>query len=93
MKIRLDTKSKTITIEDSINLEEFFKTLKSFFPKDEWKEYKLEVKVIQNWNNPVYVPTIIDRWKPYWHTDQQWTCGELTATHTEGTYNLLLSDN
>lgn len=65
MKIQIDTKAQTIQIEESVNLEEFFKMMKKLFPQDEWKGYRLmPVKKIQNWHNPIVIdrqPIIIDR--------------------------------
>jgi hypothetical protein len=42
MKIQLDYDSKTITIEDNVNLGEFVKKVEKILP--EWKEWKLITK-------------------------------------------------
>lgn len=54
MKLQLDTKNKTITIEESIKLDEFFQMIKKLLP-DEWKQYRLEIKNIINWVNPIVI--------------------------------------
>lgn len=41
MKIQLDTKLKTITIEEKVNLDEFFKFIKTILPES-WKQYTLQ---------------------------------------------------
>ena len=56
MKIQIDTKSKTIKIEEEVNLEEFFGMLTSFFPNDKWKEFSLKTEVIIDWVNPIVIP-------------------------------------
>lgn len=56
MKLQIDTKSKTIKLEDSVRVSEFIDTLKKLFPNNEWKEFKLETQTtINNWNNPVII--------------------------------------
>ena len=61
MKIQLDTKSKTVKLEESVNLGELQEMLEKFLPENQWKEYKLETNtVINNWSNPI----IIDRYHP-----------------------------
>lgn len=60
MRIKVDTDSKVIHLEQSAKLTELFSLVKKLFPNDEWKQYSLEaVTVINNWNNPIYVP-----WEP-----------------------------
>lgn len=54
MKIQLDTKSKSIKIEEKVNINEFFKIIKQMLPNDSWKEYSFETAVITNWYNPIY---------------------------------------
>jgi len=68
MKIQIDTDNKVLTIEDSVNLGDFIGFLNKLFPNEEWKKFKLEVKVIQNWTNPI----IIEREKPSWPNTQPW---------------------
>lgn len=59
MKLKLDTKNKTIEIEEAVNIGELLQTLKRLLPNNDWKKFTLETTVIQNWSNPIY----IDRWR------------------------------
>lgn len=68
MKIQIDTDNNILTIEDSVNLGDFIEFLNKLFPNEEWRKFKLEVKVIQNWTNPI----IIEREKPSWSNTQPW---------------------
>lgn len=60
MKLQLDTNSKTIKLEESINLGEFQELLEKILPNDQWKEYKLETNTTISWQSPI----IIDRYNP-----------------------------
>jgi hypothetical protein len=55
MKIQLDTIRKTIKIEESINCNDFFNTLNSLLPNNAWKEFNLEVGIINNWAEPIII--------------------------------------
>ena len=56
MKIRIDFTEKIITVENAVNLKEFYDKLKLILPDGKWKEYTLETNVIiNNWNNPVII--------------------------------------
>ena len=55
MKIQLDTIRKTIKIEESINCNDFFNTLNSLLPNNAWKEFNLEVGIINNWLEPFII--------------------------------------
>lgn len=61
MKLQVNTEEKTIVLEESIELDKLFETVKKLFPENEWKKYKLEPKIIQSWNNPI----VIDRFPTY----------------------------
>jgi hypothetical protein len=62
MNIQIDTNTKTLKLQESVNLGEFSEILLKLFPNNEWKEYKLETNtVINNWSSPI----IIDRYNPY----------------------------
>lgn len=41
MKIQIDTKEKTIRLEEQVSLTEFIELTKRLFPNGEWKDYKL----------------------------------------------------
>lgn len=70
MKIQLDTTSKTIKVEESVNLGELIEAVEKLLPN--WKEYKIEPVIITSFVNPI----VIDRWPvyprryPYWWQDQ-----------------------
>lgn len=68
MKLQLDTNTKTIRIEESVNLGELTEMLAKILPKD-WKDYKIETTVIQNYAAPI----IIERHRPY-RTLPWWEC-------------------
>lgn len=55
MKLRIDTESKTITIEESVNIDDFFKMVERLLPNDLWKDFKLETNVINNWTAPIII--------------------------------------
>ena len=61
MKIQLDYDTKTITLEDNVNLKEFLNKLKWLKDKGvlpDFKEWKVEVQNTYYWNYPVtYQPT------------------------------------
>jgi hypothetical protein len=61
MKIQLDTKNKTIKVEESVNLGEFIDFIKKILPDKVWREYKLETSSVINWSNPI----IIEPYKPH----------------------------
>jgi len=62
MKIQLDTKRKTIKLDEPIRLGEMVKLLKSLFPDKEWESYTLETNTtIHGWSYPVY----IEKYTPY----------------------------
>jgi len=77
MKIQLDTIEKIIRIEESINLGEFYNTIKKLLPDNEWKNFKIETNNTINWANPIvirdypYNPTPV---YPWWNTPNI-TCG------------------
>ena len=86
MKLQIDTKDKTIRIEEATNLGEFIKMLDGLFPKEAWKEYKLEVGVIHNWTSPIIIER--NRWYPTYPTYPWYiTCGS-DSTSDSTTYNV-----
>lgn len=76
MKVQIDTKLKTIKVEESVNLGELAEFLGKIFPKGEWKEFKLETNTIINWSYPV-----VYNHEPY----PTITCDTVSAS--KGTYN------
>jgi len=61
-------------------------TLGKFFPKNEWKEYKLETNTVINWTNPY----IISPYYPYNYPWITYTTGS-DYTISTGTYNISVS--
>jgi hypothetical protein len=58
MKIQLDTTNKKIKIEEEINIGELLEQLEKLLPNELYKEFSLEVNVINNWSNPIIVEPI-----------------------------------
>ena len=53
MKIQINTELKTIKLEESTNLGNFYEAIKQMLP--DWKEYKLETNTTIKWNTyPIY---------------------------------------
>ena len=83
MKLQLDTKAKTIKVEEDINLDELFEALRKIFPDGEWKEYKLQTNVEFKWSDPIVIP-----WKPYIpYNPYPWWTTQPTITYGTGTQN------
>jgi len=90
MRIQIDTVLRTIKIEEKTNLGELIKSLEVMFPNDLWKQFDLEVTVINTWTNPIvikgypynpYVPyTSPDL--PWWHQQPIITCDTNTVNTT-----------
>ena len=55
MKLQIDSTQKKITIQEPVNLNEFFEMVKGLFPNDLWKEFTLETNVINNWTSPIII--------------------------------------
>ena len=89
MKIQIDTKEKTIKVEETVNLGELCKVLDKLLPK-EWKGYSLQSGSTIFWSNPiswVYInPTpIIPYYPPLYPTPPyQVTC----SAGTDETYSI-----
>lgn len=47
MKITIDTEAKTFALDQPVSMDELLKLVKAFFP-DDWKQWKLDTKVVQN---------------------------------------------
>jgi len=79
MKIQIDTKLKTIKVEDKVNLSELVIFLKDIL-KDDFSKYTIETNTIINWNNPIYV-------EPYWRKSQPYS-PYWGMTHTTNTASI-----
>lgn len=80
MRLQIDTKSKEIVIEESVNLEELFKMLKQLFPNDAWKSYKLKSQVITNWSSPIIIRDYYPNY-PWIIQNPTWTCDDTCASN------------
>jgi len=107
MKIQLDYDNKIITLEDNVNLGEFFDKIKDILP--EWKKWKLNSQPIAHWQNPIFIdryPVPIypsPRRTPYWYDAINVQCGGTTTSNANfkppagmnnmtGVYNLELAN-
>lgn len=45
MKIELDTKNKTITIKEDINLHDLYEELNNILPDGKWREFDLKKEI------------------------------------------------
>ena len=72
MKLQLDTTSKLIKVEETINLGEFIEALERLLPNGKWKEFKLETQTVINWSNSIviepYRPYTLPWWQQPWIT-------------------------
>lgn len=70
MKIQLDTQNKTITIEEDVNLHDFYEQLNGLLPGGIWREYTLKVTKITEWKDPITIP---DPWIQQPWQQQPWS--------------------
>ena len=56
MKLNINTTDKIIRLEEQVNLGELFTFLEEILPDLKWREYSIEVNVVNNWGNPIYTP-------------------------------------
>lgn len=87
MEIQLDTRNKTITIEEGVNLHDFFEQINALLPDGRWREYTLGVSKIKDWDNPITSPyRTTQPWEiptgipgintnPIWYTNDNNTIG------------------
>jgi hypothetical protein len=72
MKLQIDTKAKTIKIDETVNIKELIQILEKLLPK-EWKDYWLESGSVIYW--PSQPVIIYDRWNPQPLPPYYITCG------------------
>ena len=96
MKIQLDTTNKTITIEEDVNLHDFYEELNSLLPGGLWREFSLKISSIRNWENPITItpnPTIGPNiWGPTRNSFPPVTPTHPQIWYTTGTDNISLND-
>ena len=54
MKIQLDYDNNVIRLENTTNLGEFFKKIKTLLP--DWKKWNLDTQTTIEWANPITIP-------------------------------------
>lgn len=98
MKLQIDTKEKTIKVEDNVRLGDLCDTLERLLPEGIWHDYTLEANtVINNWTNPIIIKEIVPyaptpiwyEWKdttPPYHPTV--TFSDSTMALNEGTFNI-----
>jgi hypothetical protein len=55
MKIQIDTTSKKISLEESVNFKELIDIVSKLLPDDLWKEFTLETHTVINWQSPIII--------------------------------------
>ncbi len=85
MKLFIDTESKVIKIEETVNFGELIEKVKKLLP-GEWKEYKIETNSVIQWYNPV----VIQDWPlyksypthpyPWWYQPPNYSTGATLTT-------------
>lgn len=81
MKIQIDFDNKIITLENNVNLKEFYDRIKMLLPDGEWKNYNIDTNtVINNWKDPIYIPYTPIPINPYhwWNEPFVW-CGTINS--------------
>ena len=66
MNFQINTKAKTITLEENVNIFELLKVLKAWMPNGEWKSYQIAAVETSIGMSPI----IIDR--PFWYDRPFW---------------------
>lgn len=83
MKIQLDTSSKTITIEEKVNLGELFDILSKLLPDESWKQFDIIPMFLYNWSDPIVAQPYQYPYSRIMHTD---SCSATLTT--DGVYNI-----
>lgn len=66
MKLQIDTVKKTIVLEESVNLDEFFREIRSLLEPEELIEYTMQVGFVQNLPPTITYPNYLwNPWNPY----------------------------
>lgn len=92
MRIQLDTTNKTIKLENSVSLKEFFSKIKKLLPNNEWQQFTLETNTtITYWSNPIVIERTYPRWEwePYkspWYVSSSGVKADYSLK--AGTYNV-----
>lgn len=84
MKARIDTKAKTLAIEEEVSMDDLMKFAK-FVGGDNWKEWKVQTNVRLGFTSS---PVIVNPWitpRPYWYEGAYCgstidACGSLLTT-------------
>lgn len=65
MKVQLDTINKTITIEEDVNLHDFYEQINAILPDGKWREFTLKVGKIVEWRQPITITPDTTPINPY----------------------------
>jgi len=68
MKLQIDTKAKTIKVDENVKFRDLIKVLKKMLP-DEWQDYSLAGSEVIYWYNPIP-----------WYYESPWRIGDVTYT-------------
>lgn len=99
MKIQLDTIEKTLTIEEDVNLHDFYEQINALLPNGLWREFTLKVATITEWRDPINVPSTQPYTpppydnpnpSPYWPQIWYTTCGTDNFSLNNGVYNITI---
>lgn len=65
LQLEISDKEKIVRIEEATNVGELYDFLLAHFPNDTWREFKLEVKTVIQWQNPVIIEKEVYPSVPY----------------------------
>lgn len=100
LQIEINGNEKIVRIEEATNVGELYDFLQAHFPNDTWREFKLEVKTVIQWQNPVIIekevvppfypfnPYPIYPWQPYYTISGDSTD---TCDYLSGVYNVQIN--
>lgn len=93
MKARIDTKAKTLAIEEAVSMDDLLKFVK-FVAGDDWKAWKVETNVkFEVTSSPIIIRDYSRPWtQPYWYgTGGAYSgapCGGLTTNADDTTMSV-----
>lgn len=85
MKARIDTKAKTLAIEEAVSMDDLLKFVK-FVAGDDWKAWKVETNVkFEVTSSPIIIRDYSRPWtNPYWYGDTITSVGGATMSVPQG---------
>tara|TARA_Y100000389_G_scaffold191610_1_gene218043 strand:- start:44 stop:340 length:297 start_codon:yes stop_codon:yes gene_type:complete len=88
VKIQLDTIQKTITIEEDVNLHDFYEQINGLLPGGLWREFTLKVTKVTEWLNPVTITPNTIPTQPYVSPNTYPRTGDIWYTTNSGDVEL-----